>query len=189
MRKLFSAVLYTALAFGANAQTADMPSPDRAALEALRSGDMQKLVFSEEPQPVPKAILLDAEGAEHDLSEYAGRYVLLNFWATWCAPCRAELGSLDRLEAAHGGDRFAVVTVATGPNPVPAIRKLFEEEGITRLPILRDTRQQFARSMGVLGLPISVILDPEGREIGRLIGDAVWDSPEAQAIIAALIGG
>ena len=184
MRKFLSAVLYTALAFGANAQTADT-----AALEALRQGDMQKLVFSDAPQPVPEAVLLDAEGAEHDLSEYAGRYVLLNFWATWCAPCRAELGSLDRLEATFGGEDFAVVTVATGPNPVPAIQKLFAEEGITRLPILRDTRQAFARAMGVLGLPITVLIDPEGREIARLIGDAVWDGPEAQAIVAALIAG
>lgn len=183
MRKFLSAVLYTALAFGANAQT-----PDMAALEALRQGDMQKLVFSE-PRPVPEAVLLDAEEGEHSLSEYAGRYVLLNFWATWCAPCRAELGSLDRLEAALGGDRFAVVTVATGPNPLPAIRKLFDEEEIEHLPILRDTRQQFARAMGVLGLPITVILDPEGREVGRLIGDAAWDSPEAQAIIATLTAG
>ncbi len=184
MRLLLSAVLYTGLALGANAAT-----PGTAALEALREGSMLKLVVHAEPVAAPDTAFRDDSGNERRLSEFRGKYVAVNFWATWCAPCRAELGSLDRLEAALGGDRFAVVTVATGPNPLPAIRKLFDEEGIEHLPILRDTRQQFARGMGVLGLPITVILDPEGREVGRLIGDAAWDSPEAQAIIATLTAG
>jgi thiol-disulfide isomerase/thioredoxin len=184
MRKILSAVLYTALALGANAQTLDT-----APAQAAATGGMQKLVFAESPAEAIDAVLLDEAEAEHRVSDWRGKVVLLNFWATWCAPCRAELGSLDRLESALGGEDFAVLTVATGPNPVPAIRKLFGEEGITHLPILRDPRQQFARSMGVLGLPITVILDREGREIARLIGDAEWDSPEAQAVIAALAAG
>ncbi len=80
-----------------------------------------------------------------------------------------------------------MITIATGRNPLPAIQKLFEEEGITRLPILRDPDQAFARQMGVMGLPVTVLIDRGGMEVARLVGDAEWDSPEAQAVIRALI--
>ncbi|WP_212524936.1 TlpA disulfide reductase family protein [Actibacterium sp. MT2.3-13A] len=179
-----SAVLYTALALGANAAMADT-----AALEALRDGDMKKLVLHEAAKPLPDIGLVDAEGGARSLSEYRGKVVVLNFWATWCAPCRQEMPSLDRLEAELGGDDFAVVTVATGRNSVTAIRKFFDETGITRLPVLRDPNQALAREMAILGLPITVILDREGNEIARLRGDAQWDSDSAKAILRALVSG
>jgi thiol-disulfide isomerase/thioredoxin len=184
MRLIRFAVLYTALALGANAAAADT-----AALEALRDGDMRKLNFHTEAKAIPEVTLLDAEDGTHTLAEYHGRHVVLNFWATWCAPCRHEMPSLDRLEAAFGGDGFAVVPVATGRNSVAGIHRFFEEAEIAHLPILRDTRQELAREMGVLGLPVTVILNPEGQEIARLIGDAEWDSDSAKAIVAALLAG
>lgn len=186
MRLLLASVLYAALALTANADAGNI---DRSALSELREGSMRKLQFHEAPKPVVEAELLDAEDGVHALSDFRGKYVVLNFWATWCAPCREEMPSLDRLEAALGGENFAVVTVATGRNPVPGIRKFFDEVGIAHLPILRDPTQQFARDMAVLGLPATMILNPEGQEIARLIGDAEWDSDSAQAIIAALIAG
>jgi len=91
---------------------------------------------------------------------------------------------LDELQAEFGGDTFEVVTIATGRNPMPAIRRFFEEEEIKNLPILLDPKQSMARDMGVLGLPITVLIDPEGREIARLRGDADWASDSAKAIIA-----
>lgn len=187
MKFVRSAILYTALALGANAAMASGAGPSVAALEALRDGDMVRLRFLKEPAVVPDVAFIDAAGAEHRLSDWRGKYVLVNFWATWCAPCRAEMPSLDRLEAGLGGDGFAVVTIATGRNPLPAIEKFFAEKDITHLPVLRDPKQELARDMGVMGLPISLILDPEGREIARLIGDAQWDSPEARRIFDALL--
>ncbi|MGF6861086.1 thiol-disulfide isomerase/thioredoxin [Rhodobacteraceae bacterium MBR-64] len=181
MRFLFAVVLYAALGVTANADT--------TALNDLRDGSMRKLQFHDAPRPVPEAVLLDAEDGEHLMSEYRGKYVLLNFWATWCAPCRKEMPSLDRLQAVLGGANFAVVTVATGRNPVPAIRKFFDETEVAHLPILRDPKQQFARDMAVLGLPSTILIDPEGREIARLIGDAEWDSDSAKAIVSALTTG
>lgn len=95
--------------------------------------------------------------------------------------------SLDALNAELGGEDFAVVPVATGRNAVPGIRKFFDEEGIETLPILLDPKQKLARDMAVLGLPITVILNPEGQEIARLRGDADWASDSAKAIVAALL--
>lgn len=181
MSFLRAAVLYTALALGANPVWADM-----ATLEALRDGSMKKLVFSE-PQPVPDAALIDLQDEPRTMAEFAGKFVVLNFWATWCAPCRVEMPGLDALDAEFGGDRFEVVAVATGRNPVPAIRKFFDEIGVSHLTVLRDPKQGFARELGILGLPMTLILDPEGREIARLRGDAEWDSDSAKAIITALL--
>ncbi|MFD1913292.1 TlpA family protein disulfide reductase [Halodurantibacterium flavum] len=181
MRLLRLAVLYTAIALGANAAAAGTGA------EALREGDMRKLVFHTDPRPLPRAALLDERDAPQDLTGYEGRIVVLNFWATWCAPCRHEMPSLDRLEATLGGGDLAVVPVATGRNPVPGIERFYAEAGITHLPVLRDPSSALAREMGVLGLPVTVILDREGREIARLTGDAEWDSDSAIAILTALI--
>ena len=178
------AILYAALLCSANAATADI-----AALEALRDGDMKKLNFAEAPKLVPEAVLLDADDAEHSLAEYRGKWVVLNFWATWCAPCRLEMPSLERLQTAMGGETLAVVPVAAGRNPVEAINRFYADAGIVSLPVLRDPTQQFTRGMGIVGLPMTVILNPDGAEVARLIGDAEWDSASAMAILAALIAG
>lgn len=183
MRWFRSAVLYTALALGANAAFADT-----ASLEALRDGSMKKLVFSD-PLDVSQVVFSDPEGGEHRLADWQGKYVLVNFWATWCAPCRKEMPMLDALQAEFGGETFEVVTIATGRNAVPAIKRFFEEIGVSHLPILLDPKQELAREMAVLGLPITIILNPEGQEIARLRGDAEWDGESAKAIIAALTSG
>ena len=182
MTLLRSAVLYTALVLTANAAAADT-----AALEALRDGDLKKLMFASEPAPVSEAVFTTPDGAERTLADWRGKHVLLNFWATWCAPCRKEMPALDALQKEFGGDKFEVVTVATGRNSLEGIRRFFDEEGITDLPILLDPKQRLARDMAVLGLPITVLIDPEGREIARLRGDADWYSESARAIASALV--
>ena len=149
---------------------------------------MKKLVFASEAKDVSQAVFTTPDGIEHTLSDWQGKYVLVNFWATWCAPCRKEMPSLDALQEEFGGDAFEVVTIATGRNAIPAIERFFEEVEVTHLPILLDPKQKLARDMAVLGLPISVILNPEGHEIARLRGDAEWYSDSARAIVGAMIG-
>jgi len=185
MRLIASALLYLALALGANSAVADM-----AATEALRDGDMKKLVFHSEPQPVSEnEFFLADDAGTATLADYQGKYVLVNFWATWCAPCRKEMPMLAELQTEFGGDNFEVLTLATGRNNPAGIRKFFAENGITNLPRHQDPKQAVARDMAVLGLPITVILNPEGHEIARLRGDATWNSDSAKAIIASLLGG
>ena len=175
MRTVILAVAYTAWAFGANA----------APLDGLLVGDMKKLAVHAVPVAVPDAVLLDAADAEVSLTAYRGQWVVLNFWATWCAPCRQEMPSLDRLQAAMPALR--VLPVATGRNGVDQIVRFNTEAGIVNLGILRDPKSRLAAQMGVLGLPVTVIINPEGMEVARLIGDAEWDSVAAQAVLAAMM--
>lgn len=95
---------------------------------------------------------------------------------------------LSDLQADFGGADFEVLTLATGRNAVPAMKAFFEEIDVDNLPLHRDPKQALAREMGVLGLPITVIIDPKGREVARMQGDAEWNSESARAMIAALVG-
>lgn len=182
MKIIWSLVLYIALALGANGAFAD-----KAAIEALRTGDMKKLNFHAAPKPVTTSAFEAAGGGTGTLADYKGKYILLNFWATWCAPCRHEMPMLSDLQTQLGSDQFAVVTLATGRNPLPAMQKFFAKIGVDNLPLHRDPTSRIAREMGVFGLPITLILNPDGLEIARLQGDAEWNSPAAKAILQAVI--
>ena len=182
MKILSALVLYTCLIFGANAALADM-----SAIKEMRDGDMRKLIFHSQARDVSQAPFDVADGGTGTLADYRGKVVVLNFWATWCAPCRQEMPMLSDLQTQLGGDDFKVVTVATGRNPLPAMKAFFDEIGVDNLPLHKDPKQKMAREMGVLGLPITVVIDREGQEIARLQGDAHWNSDNALAILRALI--
>ena len=183
MKHLIAAALYTALALGATPALADVD-----AAVAARAGDMKKLVFHSEPKPAGQTEFQLADGAgSMRLSAYEGKVVVLNFWATWCAPCRKEMPHLSALQSEFGGRDFEVVTIATGRNSPKGIEKLFEEIGVENLPRHQDPRQKLAAEMAVFGLPITVILDEDGMEIARLRGDADWASESAFAVIDALL--
>jgi len=179
--RYITAVLYTALALGANAAHADI-----AAAEAAREGMMKKLIFSE-PQDVSTKTFTDPSGGEFTLADFEGKHVLVNFWATWCAPCRKEMPMLSEIQTNLGGETFEVVTIATGRNPQPAIDRFFEEIGVENLPKYLDPRSALARDMAILGLPITLIIDPQGREIARMRGDAEWNGESAYAVLRALL--
>ncbi|MHA6346777.1 TlpA family protein disulfide reductase [Roseivivax sp. CAU 1761] len=159
------------------------------AAAALRSGDMKKLVFHSAAKPAPGTGFETFEGKPLDLADFRGKWVLVNFWATWCAPCRKEMPMLSELQREMGGAGFEVVTIATGRNPQPAMKKFFSEIGVSNLPLHRDPKSALARDMAVLGLPVTLILDPEGREVARLQGDADWSSASAKAVLRELVGG
>ena len=181
--RLVLLTLYMALVLGANAATADT-----AMLESLREGDMKKLNFHATPSLVPDTPFQNADGTGNlSLADFRGQFLLVNVWAAWCAPCRKEMPTLAALQSELGGERFQVVTIATGRNSASGIEKFFMSNNITNLPSNRDPKQSLARDMQVLGLPVTVIIDPEGREIARLIGDADWNSKSAKNIISQLM--
>lgn len=187
MRLLHMLTLYMALALSAIA-VPTTAFADIDAIAALRSGEMKKLVFHTQPRPVSDAKFVLADGAgKATLQDYQGKYIVLNFWATWCPPCLKEMPYLSAVQTEFGGDRFEVLTIATGRNSPAGITAFFETAGITNLPHHRDPRQALARGMAVLGLPVTVILNPQGQEIARLQGDADWTSDSARAIFSALL--
>lgn len=94
---------------------------------------------------------------------------------------------LSDLQTEFGGDAFEVVTIATGRNELAGIKRFFGDIQVDNLPLYLDPKQKLARDMGVLGLPITVILDPKGREVARMRGDAEWNSDSAKAIIRAML--
>ncbi|MFC3570004.1 TlpA disulfide reductase family protein [Paracoccus simplex] len=170
-------VLYTAMILGANAGYAG-----EIDWQAAHDGGLAKLAQTD-PTPVPATEFTDPEGGTHSLADWKGKVVLLNFWATWCAPCREEMPSLDALQAEMGGEDFEVVAIAAGHNPPPAVKKFLDEEKIANLPVRLDPRQKLAREMGVMGMPVTVLIDRDGNEIARLIGGADWSSDAAKALI------
>jgi thiol-disulfide isomerase/thioredoxin len=149
---------------------------------------LQNFVLKPVPAPLPAVQFQDASGAPHDLTEYKGKVVLVNFWATWCAPCREEMPSLDRLQQAMGGPDFEVVIISLDRAGYQKAAAFLNEIGVKNLTTYVDPGIRAARQLGALGLPVTLLLNRKGDEIGRLTGAAHWDSPEARALIKQYTG-
>jgi len=172
-------VLYPGLGTSANA--------DVKAAQAALEGTMKKLRFHDSPQPVALVRFQTFEGDPISLADYHGKLTVVNFWATWCAPCRKEMPMLSELQKEFGGADFAVVTIATGRNAPNAMMRFFDQIGVDNLPLHRDPKGALGTAMGVDALPITVVLNAEGQEIARMRGDADWASDSAKAMIQALL--
>lgn len=175
LQRLVLALLYTGFALGANAQD----------LEALRLGEMKKMVIHAAPKPLPETAFLGLDEAPRSLNELRGRWAVVNFWATWCAPCRKEMPSLNAL--AQTMPDLPVVALATGRNPLPQLNRFIAETQVDQLIHMRDPASTLAAQIGILGLPVTIVINPEGQEVARLIGDADWHSPEALALLDAMM--
>ena len=158
---------------------------DFTALEELRTGDIMKLQFGADRGS--DVVFSHEDGSNLTLAAFEGDYIVLNFWATWCAPCRKEIPHLSELQNEFRDEGLQVVTIATGTNQRPAMERFFKEIGVDNLPLHTDANSALARDMGVVGLPVTLIIDPQGKEIARLIGDANWASDSAKSILMALL--
>jgi thiol-disulfide isomerase/thioredoxin len=135
------------------------------------------------PRPIPQRPFLDGKEQPLTLDQFKGRVVLLNFWATWCQPCREEMPSLDRLQAELGGPDFAVVAVSLDEQGLVEVQHFFQMLGIKHLGIYLDPPNAMALALKVKGLPTTILLDREGMAVGSLVGPAEWDTPEAAALM------
>lgn len=181
---LFAALLYGAAGLAATpAVAADLTDEGRAELEAMRSGDMAKLAFHDAPKDPVTANFANESGNYVSFEDFAGKVALVNFWATWCPPCIKEMPALDRLNAAMADDGIEVVAVNLERRGRAKARAFFDKTGIEHLTLYADEGNRMGPALGILGLPVTILLDREGREVARLMGDAEWDSPEAQALL------
>ena len=137
----------------------------------------------ERPTPLPEIQFMDGAGQRRALSDFRGKVVLLNIWATWCGPCRREMPTLDRLQAELGGPDFEVMALSIDRAGINVVRKFYAEVGVEHLAMYIDSSGKAARELGAVGLPTTLLIDREGREIGRLVGPAEWDAPEMVAFI------
>jgi len=158
------------------------------ALKGLNSGEMAAFLFSSAPTAVPAIAFKDADGKDLNLEAWRGKVLLLNLWATWCAPCRQEMPALDKLKAELGGKDFDIIALSTDRGGLDKPRKFWVDVGIKALGLYIDSNDA-QHQLNVIGLPTTLLIDRTGHEIGRLIGPADWASPEAKALLLAAIRG
>ncbi|RME64009.1 MAG: TlpA family protein disulfide reductase [Alphaproteobacteria bacterium] len=140
------------------------------------------------PAPAPDIAFIDATGAPRTLGDYRGKVVLVNLWATWCAPCVQEMPALDRLAAAVAEQDFALLPLSLDIDGTQTVQAFYDKHGIRHLPVLVDKTGRSPAAFGAAGLPFTALIDAEGRLVARHAGDAEWDSAAARAVIDALIG-
>jgi thiol-disulfide isomerase/thioredoxin len=171
-------------------QTSTTPStlPAGPGVNPLSKGDMAAFVFKKQPEPLPEFTFVDGTGAERSLKDWKGKVVLLNLWATWCAPCRKEMPALDRLQQALGSDGFEVVALSVDRGGAEASKKFLDQINIEALKLYVDPTARATSQLKAVGLPATLLIDAQGREIGRLTGPAEWDSEDARRLVQAVLG-
>jgi len=174
LSKLVPAVAIALLPFALSIQPAGAQAPAGFAVH-------------ESPRPLPDIHFENAQGEAMSLAELRGKIVLLNIWATWCAPCRREMPTLERLQAELGGPDFEVVALSSDRNGLSVVKEFYEELGLRELGMYVDTSGKAPRELSALGVPMTLLIDREGNELGRLAGPADWDSPEMVAFIRGYI--
>ena len=153
----------------------------------LATGEMATFVFRKTPEAIPEFKFEDGGGATKTLADWKGKVVLLNLWATWCAPCRKEMPALDRLQKELGGDTFEVIAMSVDRQGAPASKKFLEETKVANLKLYVESTSKSIGTLRAAGLPTTILIDKDGREIGRLAGPAEWDSADAKRLIASVL--
>lgn len=153
-------------------------APSVPTLPAGAEKTVDSFAIHDKPEPLPELKFVREDGSPLTLEDFRGKVVLLNIWATWCVPCRREMPTLDRLQDNLGGPDFVVVALSIDREGVAVVKKFYDEITIKNLKIYVDITGKATRTLKVIGLPTTLLIDKDGREIGRLIGPAEWDTPE-----------
>jgi thiol-disulfide isomerase/thioredoxin len=160
-------------------------------LAPLAHGEVAALTMATAPLRLPNLAFEDAEGKPKKLSDWRGRTVLVNLWATWCVPCRKEMPALEGLQTRLGGANFEVVAVNIDTRDPDKPKNFLKEANLTRLGYFSDQKAkvfQDLKAVGrALGMPTSVLVDAQGCEIATIAGPAEWDSDDAIKLITAAI--
>jgi thiol-disulfide isomerase/thioredoxin len=190
-----AALLYVTIGGGgketAEAKACPANATQRAAVDRAAKGEVAALTVAKQPKPVTPIAFSGPDGQPESLEAFKGRVVLLNLWATWCAPCRQEMPALDWLETKLGGKDFQVVAVNIDTTRLERPKAFLNEVGVKVLPFYSDPKAdvfyRLKQAGKVVGLPTTILIDRNGCEIGTLAGPASWDSPDAVALIEAAV--
>ena len=177
MNKVRLILLYTCIVFSANTVNASVSN-----LLALTNNDLGKIKFHTEPKPLNFATFENITGEKVTISDFKGKFILLNFWALWCAPCVEEMPALDNLKMLLNDKSFDVIAVATGRNDKSKVNNFFKTNNLTFLSQFFDSKSIFSRKLNIAVLPTTLMIDFKGREVGRVEGTLVWDSMESQKL-------
>ena len=150
---------------------------------ALPAVAMDRFEKAKEPKPLPDLPFLDADDKPHSFADLKGKVLLVNFWATWCAPCVKEMPSLDRLQAALGKDKFAILPLSLDGPSRPKVAPFYEDKKLANIGIWFDKGRKLMQAFDVSILPTSILVDATGKVVGRLEGEADWDKPDAIALL------
>ena len=145
------------------------------------------MVAHSEPRPVPAIQFLDEDGNYLSLEDFRGKVVALQFWATWCFPCREELPTVDALQGELGGADFTFIPLSVDRDGAGLVRQYYTDNDIKNLSIYIDVGMDAARAMRVNGIPYTILLNREGMEIARVLGDRNWFTPDAIGLMRKLI--
>lgn len=164
-------------------QSNDQPAEIAETSPRQQAPGLPAFIFKKTPEPLADVNFVDGAGTQKTLKDFRGKTILLNLWATWCAPCRHEMPSLDRLQAALGSDKFEVVALAVDRSGADAAKKFLDDTGVKALKLYADPTTRSGSALKAIGMPTTILIDREGREIGRLPGPAEWDSADAKNLI------
>jgi len=153
----------------------------------LSTGALAAFLVKAERKPLPDIEFADGSGKAVKISQWQGRVVLINLWATWCAPCRKEMPALAELQSKLGSKDFEVVAISIDRKGIEASSAFLKETGADALKLYVEPSSRVLNELQALGLPATVLVDRQGREIGRLLGPAEWNSPEAITLIEAAL--
>ena len=191
---IVAAALYGTLSEAGNSGAAEClaAQPVAARLAPLARGEVAAVRVEKEPKPLPRLTFDNPEGRPTRLADFKGKTVLLNLWATWCVPCRQEMPALDKLQAELGGRDFEVVAVNIDTRNLDKPKRWLGEAGVTRLAYYADPQAkvfQDLRQIGkAVGMPTTLLLDPQGCELAHLSGPAEWASEDALSLVRAALG-
>lgn len=185
------AALY-GVAGGGNGGACPLGAATAARVSPLARGEVAALQVDPRPKPAPAITFTGPDGQPRTLADLKGRTVLLNLWATWCAPCKAEMPALDRLQGELGGKDFEVVALNLDTRNPDRPPRWMQENGISRLAYYSDPagRALPALQQGgdVVGLPTTFLIDPDGCAVGVMKGPAEWASGDALKLVRAALG-
>ena len=152
--------------------------------DAAGGGDLVAFVRKNPPVDMAEISFEDETGAKRSLADFKGKVILLNLWATWCVPCRHEMPSLDRLQKDMGSDQFEVVALSLDRAGRDAARKFFDEIKVQNLKLYIDQTMKAGNGLRAVGMPTTILIGKDGKELGRLPGPAEWDSEAAKKLVA-----